>query len=280
MDDALHAVGAVRRARSEDEGRADSDERWSAPVTVLLPALLTGAAVAAASPRAATSRLRQVLPAPAPPGPRTGPSPLAASGRQSALACAAAGVAVALLLGGPPGVALGLALAVGGPRLLARLESAAVRDERTAAARDLPLALDLLSACLTGGAALPVAVRAVGDALPGPCGRRLGQVAAALDVGSPGAEAWAHLVDEHDDLSGAAARALTRAGEGGAPVADAVARLAAESRELARSRGVEAAERAGVVAVAPLGLCFLPAFVLLGVVPVVAGLVGPLLADV
>jgi hypothetical protein len=34
----------------------------------------------------------------------------------------------------------------------------------------------------------------------------------------------------------------------------------------------------GVLAVAPLGLCFLPAFVLLGVVPVVAGLAGPLLA--
>jgi hypothetical protein len=30
-----------------------------------------------------------------------------------------------------------------------------------------------------------------------------------------------------------------------------------------------------VLAVAPLGLCFLPAFVLLGVVPVVAGLAGP-----
>ena len=40
----------------------------------------------------------------------------------------------------------------------------------------------------------------------------------------------------------------------------------------------QAARRVGVLAVAPLGLCFLPAFVLLGVVPVVIGLAGPLLA--
>ena len=69
-----------------------------------------------------------------------------------------------------------------------------------------------------------------------------------------------------------------RAAEGGAPVAAAIARLAEQAREVARASGQAAAERAGVLAVAPLGLCFLPAFVLLGVVPVVAGLVGPLLA--
>ncbi len=59
-----------------------------------------------------------------------------------------------------------------------------------------------------------------------------------------------------------------------------MARLAAEARADRAARGQAAAERAGVLAVAPLGLCFLPAFVLLGVVPVVAGLVGPLLAGV
>jgi hypothetical protein len=35
--------------------------------------------------------------------------------------------------------------------------------------------------------------------------------------------------------------------------------------------------RAGVLAAAPLGLCFLPAFVLVGVVPVVTGLAGSFL---
>ena len=75
-----------------------------------------------------------------------------------------------------------------------------------------------------------------------------------------------------------AARALARACDGGAPVATAVSRLAAEVRAEGRSAAEQAARRVGVLAVAPLGLCFLPAFVLLGVVPVVLGLAGPLLA--
>jgi hypothetical protein len=37
------------------------------------------------------------------------------------------------------------------------------------------------------------------------------------------------------------------------------------------------AERAAVLIAGPLGLCFLPAFVCLGIVPVVAGLAGHLL---
>lgn len=46
------------------------------------------------------------------------------------------------------------------------------------------------------------------------------------------------------------------------------------------ARGLQpyAPRRVGVLAVAPLGLCFLPAFVLLGIVPVVVGLAGPLFA--
>jgi hypothetical protein len=42
-------------------------------------------------------------------------------------------------------------------------------------------------------------------------------------------------------------------------------------------RAVARSQRVGVLVVAPLGLCFLPAFVLIGVVPLAAGLVGGLL---
>ncbi|HEU0104366.1 MAG TPA: type II secretion system F family protein [Mycobacteriales bacterium] len=187
-------------------------------------------------------------------------------------------MALALLLGGVAGVVLGLAVALAGPPALSRLEPRAVREERERLAADLPLALDLLAACLAGGAALPAAVRAVAAAVPGPCGHRLGRVCAALEVGSPARDAWAWLAEGGDELAASAVRTLVRSEEGGTPVADAVARLALEAREAAKARGQEGAERAGVLAVGPLGLCFLPAFVLLGVVPVVAGLVGPLLA--
>ncbi|MCU1621436.1 MAG: hypothetical protein JWL79_281, partial [Frankiales bacterium] len=56
-------------------------------------------------------------------------------------------------------------------------------------------------------------------------------------------------------------------------------RVAADAR---RRQAVDAhrrAARAGVLAVLPLGACFLPAFVLLGVVPAVIGLAGPLLSS-
>ncbi|MCA1721019.1 MAG: type II secretion system F family protein, partial [Actinobacteria bacterium] len=91
---------------------------------------------------------------------------------------------------------------------------------------------------------------------------------------------WAQLAgDRSDDPLAPAARLLARAAEGGAPVADTVARLAQDARAVARAAGEQAARRVGVLVVAPLGLCFLPAFVLLGVVPVVLGLAGPLFAS-
>lgn len=200
-----------------------------------------------------------------------------------AAASALAGVAVGLLVGPPLGLVAGLALAVTGPRLLGRLEPQAVRAEREQLQQDLPLVLDLLSACLAGGAALPAAAEAVGQAVSGPAGRRLLAVASALAVGSPPAEAWGALAGgdpaaRDSDPFGPAARALSRAAEGGAPVAAAVSRLAVQARAEARGRAEQAARRVGVLAVAPLGLCFLPAFVLLGVVPLVIALAGPLLA--
>ena len=195
------------------------------------------------------------------------------------LACALAGLAVALLVAAPAGRVLGLAVGVGGPRVLRRLEPRLARQDAAQLARELPLALDLLAACLSGGAALATSVRAVAEATPGPCGRRFGQVAAALAVGSTPVEAWSALA-AGSQVGASAARALARAGEGGAPVAAAVSRIAADARLQAAGRATEAARRAGVLAVGPLGLCFLPAFVLLGVVPAVVGLATPLIHSI
>jgi pilus assembly protein TadC len=192
-------------------------------------------------------------------------------------ACLLAGVGMVALLGLPLGLALGAAGTVAGPAVLARLEPASVRRERQQLVRELPLALDLLAACLAGGASLVGAAAAVGAALPGPCGHRLLGVCDALAVGCPPGEAWLALAAAAgDDPLSAPARMLARAADGGTPVAAAVARLAAEARAEALASEAQAARRVGVLVVAPLGLCFLPAFVLLGIVPVVAGLAGPL----
>jgi pilus assembly protein TadC len=196
----------------------------------------------------------------------------------ASLSCGLGGVGAAVVVGLPAGLPLGLAVAVGGPLVLARLEPVGARRDREQRARDLSLVLDLLAACLAGGASLTSAAAAVGAAVPGPCGRRLGDVHAALSVGTAPDEAWLLLAGtDPDDALAPAARLLARAAEGGTPVSSAVGRLAAESRLLSVAAGAAAARRVGVLVVAPLGLCFLPAFVLLGIVPVVAGLAGPLL---
>ncbi len=270
-------------------------------MSVALPAWLLAAAVAVAMARSATPRRLQAVLPPAPDRPspdrRSPDRPLARVSAATA-ACALGAVALALLVGGPAGLVVGMAAGLVGPRALRRLEPRSVREEREGFAADLPIALDLLAACLAGGAPLPAAVGAVAAAMPGPCGRRLARVAAALDVGSRPDEAWSALLGPGpagptaaspprsasrspaagEELAASVVRALVRAAEGGAPVATAMTRLAEQSRDTARASGQAAAERAGVLAVAPLGLCFLPAFVLLGVVPVVAGLVGPLLS--
>jgi hypothetical protein len=221
-----------------------------------------------ALPPAVRRRLRA---APAP-GPRPGRQPLAAC-----LVLAAACLLVLPPLLGLPAAATAV---TAGPGLLARLEPAQSRRRRERLRADLPLLLDLLAACLCGGASPTAAASAVAGAVGGPAGDRLAVVAAALGVGTAPADAWSALAgpEPADDPLGPAARALARAAEGGAPVADAVSRMAAAARARARQDGEAAARRAGVLAVAPLGLCFLPAFVLLGVVPVIAGLAGPVLS--
>jgi pilus assembly protein TadC len=65
-----------------------------------------------------------------------------------------------------------------------------------------------------------------------------------------------------------------RSGRSGAALALALHRAADTARAAAETAGDAAGRRAGVLLVLPVGLCFLPAFVLLGVVPVAVGVLG------
>lgn len=150
--------------------------------------------------------------------------------------------------------------------------SVAAEQEYDAAcvARQLPLAADLLAACVTAGASPVAAARAVGEALGGPVGERLVRGATEAGLGGEPAEAWRPLAA----LLGAEplARLLERAEESGVPSAAPVARLAADARAERGRDATERARRAGVTVTAPVGLCFLPAFVVLGVLPILIGL--------
>ncbi|MEV6563076.1 type II secretion system F family protein [Streptomyces kronopolitis] len=201
----------------------------------------------------------------------------AAPGRLSEWAGpAGAAVLMVILVGGAGGVLAGLAVGWGAHRALARQRGA--ESARWAAAEvraALAPAGDLLAACLAAGAGPRESAEAVGRSLDGPVAQRLRQVAAELRLGGEPAAVWPRLAE----LPGAEglARCMERAGISGVPAVEAASRTAAELRaEQARS-AVARARRAGVLVTVPLSACFLPAFLVLGVTPVLIGLASGLL---
>jgi pilus assembly protein TadC len=244
------------------------------PVTapgVVASVALVLASIALASGGQAAGPRRRVATAITPAEPPARPDRLCAVRRPGTarMVAALAGLAVAVLVGGWAGAVLGVLVAVGLDRGLVRLEPRATRQEREAVTAALPFAADLLAAVLRAGAPTPLAVTHVAAAVGGPLGDRLGRVARSLELGAPAAEAWQVL----DGVPAAASlvRAAVRANESGAALAGACARLGAELRAGNDAAAEAAANRAGVLVVLPLGCCFLPAFVLLGVVPIVLG---------
>jgi pilus assembly protein TadC len=182
--------------------------------------------------------------------------------------------ACCVFVGGVPGIVAGIAAGLGVWRWQRR-PAPAEELQSGVAARQLPLAADLLAACIAAGASPVTAAQAVGEALEGPVGERLARGAAEVRLGGEPAEAWRGLAA----IPGARAlaRLLERAGESGVPAASPVARLAAEARAEWGRTATARARRAAVMVTAPVGLCFLPAFIAIGVLPVVIGLASGVL---
>jgi len=141
----------------------------------------------------------------------------------------------------------------------------------------LPLLLDLLAAALAAGSTPATALTAAVDALTAAVGAQLQPVARALSLGAAPASAWAPLLD--DRRLRPLAVAMSRASTSGVRAAALLYATARDARERRRADATEAARRAGVQAVVPLGACFLPAFVLLGIVPTLAGLASAVLGS-
>ncbi|MCX4748126.1 type II secretion system F family protein [Kitasatospora sp. NBC_01287] len=135
----------------------------------------------------------------------------------------------------------------------------------------LPLTAELLAACLGSSASPAQAAEAVARTIGDPMRARLTATSAQLELGTPPAACWERLGDECPALA-PLARCLVRTTVSGAPPAAPLAGLALAQRAAAGRAAHARVRRAGVLATAPLGLCFLPAFVLIGVVPVVVGL--------
>lgn len=186
-----------------------------------------------------------------------------------------AGTASGATIGGWAAVPVAAAVTITMGLALRRMESPAARRERARAAADLPMAADLLAAALRAGVPSGAAALAVGEALSGPVGDRLVAVGRALRAGLPPAQAWSRLADVPN--AGRLVRAAVRSADSGAALTGALERLADDLRADRTAAAEAAARRVGVLAVLPLGLCFLPAFLLTGVVPVVAAVLGDVL---
>ena len=179
-----------------------------------------------------------------------------------------AGAGAYVVLGGVLGLAAGALAAWSVWRVLGATESPAAARRRERLDRDLPTGVDLLAACVHSGAAVESALLTVADAIGGPLAAELPGVHHRLALGVDPVTAWQQLdVPVLQPLS----HAVLRAYESGAAVTDAISLLADDLRERARTEVLVRANSVEVRAAAPLGACFLPAFVLIGVVPLVAG---------
>ncbi|MFX0580141.1 type II secretion system F family protein [Nocardia nepalensis] len=136
---------------------------------------------------------------------------------------------------------------------------------------------DLLAACLRAGLPIAAAARAVAPGAPAALGAALRRAADLLALGADAAMAWDQVARDWADQPGAEevdslARMARRSARSGASLAAAVGELAEQRRSGVEDAAAARAERAGVLIGGPLGLCFLPAFICLGIIPVVIGL--------
>jgi pilus assembly protein TadC len=191
------------------------------------------------------------------------------------MSTAAVLLAAALLTGARPSAV----------RARARMPVRSHRPRRRAAHGPDPLAvassLDVLAVCLAAGMAVSTAAAATAPSAPPKLAQVLRRAADLLALGADPAVAWSTAPDLEagtiDAQTDALLRLARRSASSGTALAEGVAALAAQSRDDAAHAATATAERAGVLIAGPLGLCFLPAFVCLGIAPVVAGLAGDVL---
>jgi pilus assembly protein TadC len=136
---------------------------------------------------------------------------------------------------------------------------------------------DVFAACLTSGMAVSTAAAAAAPSAPRRLAKVLDRAADMLALGADPAAAWSNSDLPLDAQGEALLRLARRSAASGAALAQGVAELADQSRHDAASAADARAQRASVLIAGPLGLCYLPAFVCLGLVPIVAGLAGDVL---
>jgi Flp pilus assembly protein TadB len=132
------------------------------------------------------------------------------------------------------------------------------------------LVLDLSAAALRSGKPLAVALALAAPAGEPAVAAALDRVARLAELGADTEQACADL--PRDGPLGEVRRTAMRSASSGLRLAAGFERLAGELRADRAAAAAARAQRAGVYAIGPLAACFLPAFVCLGIVPVVVGI--------
>jgi Flp pilus assembly protein TadB len=179
-------------------------------------------------------------------------------------ACALVTLAAALLISGPARV----------PAAVAVLFATRAALKRLPAPTDLPPAphlvaagAELLAACLEAGALPATALAVTGRSLPEPLGGHFAAAGHALRSGAPIEQALPEL-----GTLAPLATVFRRSAQTGSSIAGQLVAVAEQLRSDEHFERLERARRVGVLSALPLGLCMLPAFLLLAVVPAVIGL--------
>lgn len=152
--------------------------------------------------------------------------------------------------------------------LVGRLETPVARRRRQQVVDELPSALDLLSAAIAAGLPLRSAVTELLAVSNGPLAEDLRTVLTSIDLGRDEADAWRSLRD-HPAL-GPMSVDLARSVQSGTMIAATLQRHATIARRNRRGDREARARTVGVKSVPPLMLCFVPAFLLISIVPIAA----------
>lgn len=180
------------------------------------------------------------------------------------------GSATALVISAASGIVVGAVVATAVYVLLTRSARSHIVVNRRRRLAQIPLTLEVAAMLLRSGAtpsgALSSAATAVGPLLSD----AVGQVQRLQQMGQDAHSAWSLLVA--DPVLAPVAQSAIRSTGSGSALATDWERVAADCRQQYRSEAHAAAQRAGIFVLAPLGLCFLPAFVCLGILPIVVGL--------
>ena len=137
--------------------------------------------------------------------------------------------------------------------------------------------LDVFAACLRSGMPVASAAGAVAESAPPALAALLRRAADLVALGADPTRAWANPDGVTDQHVHAFLRMARRSASSGAALAKGVEELAVQLRGEAGDAANARAERASVLMAAPLGVCYLPAFLCVGIIPVVAGLAGEVL---